>query len=177
MIARYLMSYCDLLERMMHRDTDAFLEMTDRYGWALYSEIRNKYPDKSEADRIYDETMQQFYRSLQNPACEDPMEALLCAFADRISEQKGIRADPFMKNISGDDISPPSIQLKNTQIYTEQKTGKRKGRFWFRLAALLLAIGFFSVIWIGVGLMMEAGMIPYFDLGYHWFADLVSQWI
>lgn len=46
------MSYCDLLERMMQKDTDAFLELTDRYGWALYSEIRKKYPNQETADKI-----------------------------------------------------------------------------------------------------------------------------
>jgi len=40
------MSYSNLLERIMQRDTDAFLELTDRYGWALYSFIRRKYPNK-----------------------------------------------------------------------------------------------------------------------------------
>ena len=71
------MSYCELLERMMQRDTDAFLELTDRYGWSLYSEIRRKYSNRETADRIYDETMQQFYRSLQNPSCDDHYDSAL----------------------------------------------------------------------------------------------------
>lgn len=37
------MSYNDLLQQMMQRDSDAFWEFTDRYGWTLYSSIRKKY--------------------------------------------------------------------------------------------------------------------------------------
>jgi len=32
------------------------------------------------------------------------------------------------------------------------------------------------VIWIGVGLLMEAGVLPYYDLGYSWFSRIVGFW-
>jgi len=171
------MSYCDLLERMMQKDTEAFLEMTDRYGWALYSEIRRKYPNKADADRIYDETMQYFYRCMQNPACEDPMEAVLCAFADKIAEKQGLRADPFAKLEPDEMMQPPSLQLRQTKADIRVTARKRKGRFWFRLGMFLVLAGFAAVLWIGLGLMMEAGMIPYYDLGYTWFSAIAARLI
>ncbi len=170
------MSYCDLLERMMQKDTDAFLELTDRYGWALYSDIRKKYPNRETADRIYDETMQQFYRSLQNPACEDPMEALLCAFAEKIGAAKGVPAAPENTELQ-DDIQPLAIRLQPSKADIRATARKRKNSIWFKLAMVLVIAGFAAVIWIGVGLMMEAGMLPYYDLGYTWFASIAAGWL
>ena len=125
------MSYCDLLERMMQKDTDAFLEMTDRYGWALYSDIRKKYPNKADADRIYDETMQYFYHCMQNPNCEDPMEALLCAWAEYVSGKKG-----FLREMLQDDQleAPPAVQahrLMQSHFDLPEKRQNRIGSFLF----------------------------------------------
>lgn len=170
------MSYCDLLERMMQKDTDAFLELTDRYGWALYSEIRKKYTNPDTADNIYDETLQQFYRSLQNPSCEDPMEALLCAFAEKIGATRGIPTAPVNKEVL-DDIQPPDIRLQQTKAENRVTARKRKTSIWFKLAMILVLVGFAAVIWIGVGLMMEAGILPYYDLGYTWFASIGANWL
>jgi hypothetical protein len=168
------MSYCDLLERMMQKDTDAFLEMTDRYGWALYSEIRKKYRNQETADRIYDETMQLLYRSLQNPDCEDPMEAVLCALAETIGRNQ--IQDGF-GIVTDEDIQPPTIQLPQTKADLRTVPRKRKAGFWFKFAMVLVAVGFAAVIWIGVGLLMEAGVLPYYDFGYTWFAAIAANWI
>lgn len=169
------MSYCDLLERMMQKDTDAFLEMTDNYGWALYSEIRKKIPKKADADRIYDETMQQFYRCLQNSACDDPMEALLYAFADKISKEQGLRGDCL--TTYDVNIQPPVLQIPYIHEADEGKRKKKKGHGWLRLGLALLMISFLAVLWTGLGLMMEAGLIPYVDLGYTWFSSFAGRWI
>lgn len=171
------MSYCDLLERMMQKDTDAFLEMTDRYGWALYSEIRKKHPNKEIADKIYDDTMQLFYRSLQNPACEDPMEALLCAFSEKIGESGEMPGDIRENMELNEDIQIPAIQLQQTKADMRVTSKKRKVSIWFKLAMVLVLAGFAAVIWIGVGLMMEAGVLPYYDLGYTWFAGIAAHWL
>ncbi len=171
------MNYCDLLERMMHRDTAAFLEMTDQYGWALYCAIRNKVPNKVDADKIYDETMQRFYRCLQNPDSEDPLEALLCGFAEGISGRQGICSDLHVKSDGAVDLQPPPVQCPMNHEMDMVKTRKRKGRFWFKLCMCLVSVGFLAVIWIGLGLMMEAGLIPYFDLGYSWFSHIAEYLI
>lgn len=171
------MSYCDLLERMMQKDTDAFLELTDRYGWALYSEIRKKYPNKEAADKIYDETMQLVYRCLQNPVWEDPMEALLCAFAEKIGEGKGLSTASFETMEVDEDLQPPVIRLQQTKADIRVTSQKRKTSIWFKMAMVLVLAGFAAVIWICVGLLMEAGMLPYYDLGYTWFSGIAGRWI
>lgn len=171
------MGYGDLLERMMQRDTEAFLELTDRYGWMLYSEIRRKVPGKAEADRVYDETMRQFYGSLQNSACEDPIEAMLCAFADKIAETQGITYTPFIPKLAEYAIQPPAVQVPVLEEEPEKTAPKRKGRFWRRLGWFLALVGFAAVVWVGVGLMMEAGILPYYDLGYSWVSSIAANWL
>jgi len=171
------MGYCDLLERMMQKDTDAFLEMTDRYGWSLYSAIRKKYPNKEIADRIYDETMQLMYRSLQDPGCEDPMEAILCALAETIGRKQGLDPDLFAKGEPAADLQPPAVQIPRTKADLRAAPRKQKTSFWFKCAMILVALGFAAVIWIGTGLLMEAGLLPYYDLGYTWFAAMAAHWL
>lgn len=171
------MSYSNLLERLMQRDTDAFLEMTDRYGWTLYQEIRKKYPNKADADRIYDETMQYFYRSMQNPVCEDPVEALLCAMADKIAQMQGLRPDYSSNPELLHNQEPPAVQVSPSYADVRVEAEKRKRGFWFRTGMLVVILGFLAVIWVTVGLMMEAGILPYVDLGYSWFSDLAARWL
>jgi len=168
------MSYSDLLERMMQRDADAFLEMTERYGWTLYNAIRQKYSDKAEADRIYDETMQQFYRCLQNPNCEDPMEALLCAWAEYVSGKKG-----FLREMLQDDQleAPPAVQahrLMQSHFDLPEKRQNRIGSFLFVFLMLLILAG---CTWIIVGFLMERNILPFVDFGYSWFCAMVENWL
>ena len=171
------MSYSDLLDRMMHQDTDAFLEMTDRYGWALYSAIRKVHPDKEDADKIYQETMQQFYRCLQNPDCEDPMEALLAAWADHIAYRKGLRmvisdAEQFVLS-----DEPPAVKARRLVQPQSPLPEKRKNWFVGIIGAVLLLIVLTASVWVIVGFLMETGVLPYLDLGYTWFCSLIEQWL
>lgn len=168
------MSYSDLLERMMLRDTDAFMEMTDRYGWSLYSAIRQKYPDKADADRIYNDTMQQFYSCLQNPGCDDPMEALLCAFAEYVSGKKG-----FVSDLLRDDESeaPPVVRVQRLMEPQLAFSEKREIRFKSVLSGALVMLLLAIAAWIIAGFLMEQGMLPYYDLGYSWFCAMADVWL
>lgn len=171
------MSYSDLLERMMHRDSDAFLEMTDRYGWALYSEIRKAYPDKEDADKVYQETMQQFYRCLQNPNCDDPLEAILCAMADQVAYRKGILVDPTEAEPFDFSEAPPAIKAQRLMEMHNSVPEKRKSKIGVFFGTLILLPVMAFCIWVIVGFLMEQGIIPFCDLGYIWFCSLVEQWL
>lgn len=169
------MSYSDLLERMMHRDTDAFLEMTDRYGWALYSTIRSVYPDKTEADTIYHETMHQFYQSLQNPTCEDPLEALLCALADHVAYRKGF--DMALSDTDPLDPSEPPPEVKIRKLVEMQAAVPQRNKNWFAVifVGTLLAAALLMSIWIIIGFLMHQGVLPFIDLGYSVFCAFVEE--
>jgi hypothetical protein len=119
------MSYSNLLERMKQRDTDAFLEFTDRYGWALYSSIRKKHPNKVDADKVYHETMQQLWSCLQNGEFSDPMEAILCVMADQISLKKNPRKDLTEIFYPESDEKPPVLHIRRSEFpETESSSGK-----------------------------------------------------
>jgi len=164
------MSYSDLLDRMKNRDTEAFLEMTDRYGWAVYSAIREKHADHDEADRIYQETMNGFYHSLLNPAAEDPLEALLCTFADQISDKIPDSLPPEREK----ENQPPKIRLYDEPQPVSASAGKKHG-FWYGLGILLVLVAIAAVLWCMAGLLMDMQVIPYCDLGYSWFHTNVME--
>ena len=168
------MSYSDLLDRMMERDTDAFMEMTDRYGWSLYNAIRKKFPDKAQADRIYNDTMQQFYDCLRRSDYEDPMEALLCTFAEFISGKKG-----FVSQILSEDAleMPPAVQVDRLMETSFEFPEKKKIRFGTVLSAIILVPVLAVSVWIIVGFLMHLELIPFYDFGYSWFCALAENWL
>ena len=160
------MSYVDLLERIQSKDPEAFLEMTERYGWAVYSAIREKHPDQAVADRIYDETMNSFYSHLSNTAADDPLEALLCAFADHASADRG-SLDETEKQAP---VAPPQIQLHPQEPLTRNgaySSGKKN--YWGILLVIILWIVLLALVWFIVGVMMAMDYMPFYDLGYSWF--------
>ena len=169
------MSYSDLLQRMMHRDTEAFLEFTDRYGWALYSSIRRKHPNKVDADKVYHETMQQLWTCLQNNQFEDPMEAILCVWADQIALKRDPRKD-LREIFQMDEVEqPPVLHIRSAEPSGDTSPVRRKHTFWKFLGILMLFLVFSFSIWVIVGFLMENGTIPYVDLGYSWFCGLLEQ--
>ena len=174
------MSYSDLLQRMMHRDTDAFLEFTDRYGWALYSSIRRKHPNKVDADKVYHETMQQLWSCLQSNQFDDPMEAILCVWADHIALKRDPKKDLREIFQIDEEESPPALHIRSSEPSEECKPARRKHLFWRILGILLLCIVFSFSIWVIAGFLMEKGTIPYADLGYSWFRTqlegILSAW-
>ena len=144
------MSYGDLLERMKCNDTDAFLEMTERYGWSLYSAIREKYPDHAMADEVYNNTMNTFYHILSDSSAEDPLEALLHGFADRITPARTC----IQKEINVPDIrlSPAKLPVKRTGVSV------KKHRFRRMLGVVMILLAVFLAIWHVVGLFMQMGL-------------------
>lgn len=166
------MYYSDLLDRMKKNDTEAFLEMTDQYGWAVYSAIREKYMDQDVADKVYNETMNAFYRILADSDAEDPLEALLFGFANQISPDNLLYGQTLLMDENG----IPEIQLRqreSTSTYT--KTSVRKGKDNWHYYMVLLLIVFAASLWIIVGFLMKMEWIPFCDLGYFWFDFNVVQ--
>ena len=169
------MSYRNLLEQMMQRDTEAFLEFTDRYGWALYNSIRRKHPNKVDADKVYHETMQQLWSCLQNDQYDDPMEAILCVWADQIT----LKRDPH-KNLAEvfnpvEEERPPVLHIRASEQPQNGVKKKGKNPFWTVFGLFFLLLIFVFSAWVIVGFLMEQGIITYIDLGYSWFCSYVRQ--
>ena len=169
------MSYSNLLEQMMQRDTDAFLEFTDRYGWTLYNSIRRKHPNKVDADKVYHETMQQLWTCLQNEQYDDPMEAILCVLADQITLKREPRKDLSEIFYPESNEKPPVLHIRPSEQQQISGEGKRKNRLVSIAGVLLLFLIFTFSIWIILGFLMEYGFLTYVDLGYSWFCRWLQQ--
>lgn len=167
------MHYSDLLDRMKRNDSDAFLEMTDRYGWAVYSAIRQRCTDQETAEKLYNETMNGFYYALADSDAEDPLEALLYVFANGISPEES----SFKQNIPESWASVPEIQLSQAQAASQKSivSKKKQHGFWDILLVILMLILLIGCLWIIVGFLMKMNYIPYFDLGYSWLDTHVMQ--
>ena len=170
------MHYSELLDRMRERDPEAFLEMTDRYGWAVYQTIRRKYPDRETADRIYRDTMNAFYLAVQDPRCEDPLEGLLCALSDRVTPE----AEPVSPVTAGEEVPGelPEISASEETADRPEQTQRRRKRsgLWSFLGSALVMAGIFLMLWIILGLLMSMKLIPWADLGYTWFNANIAHW-
>lgn len=169
------MHYDDLLERIRNRDAEAFLDLTDRYGWAVYSALREKYRDPEMADKIYNETMHAFYHSLSDSGAEDPVEAFLLTLADRITperllyEQQRPGAGKARLNLAsyfGDYTSQSLEELPQKRIC-----------FWDCLAVLILVPVLTFCLWILAGFLMKMEILPFVDLGYSWLDTLVIRFL
>lgn len=166
------MDYTDLLDRIGSKDSDAFLDLTERYGWSVYSVIREKYPDHAAADKIYNETMNLFYHRIADASVEDPLEALLCLLAELIAEKE----TQFCRDHSDLQLgtAAPAIYLDNKEERSNSKH-RKKNKFWIGLVMFLVLSIMAAVIWCGIGVMMSMDYIPYCDLGYSWFNANIIQ--
>ena len=169
------MSYSNLLEQMMQRDTDAFLEFTDRYGWTLYNSIRRKHPNKVDADKVYHETMQQLWTCLQNEQYDDPMEAILCVLADQITLKREPRKDLSEIFYPESNEKPPVLHIRPSEQQQISGEVKRKNHLISIVGILLLFLIFTFSIWVILGFLMEYGVLTYIDLGYSWFCGWLQQ--
>ena len=169
------MSYSDLLLRMKMHDADAFLDMTNSYGWSLYSYIRKKYPDKRQADKVYQETMQRFWFCLQSDEFEDPMEALLCAFSDQISVDVEREAAVHETQTTNLEENPPAVRIASSIQKKNDAPKQHSNLLGSILLSFMMLLIFIFCVWIILGFLMEYGVISYMDLGYTWLCNLLEQ--
>lgn len=169
------MSYSDLLERMRERDTEAFLELTDRYGWALYNSIRKKHPDKADADKVYHETLQQLWTAMQSRDFDDPMEAILCTLADQIALQKSPRKTVAEIFAPDPEEKPPLLHVRHYEEPEEEETEEKRVSFAGILGAIVLMLVLVLFVWIALGFLMEYEVIGFVDLGYSWLCRMLQQ--
>ena len=176
------MNAYDLLVRMKNRDPGAFLEFSDKYSWSLYSAIREKFPDSETASKIYSEAINGFYRSLNEWEGDDPLEALLLEYANGVCCKNGLpglQGDAPVGQRAPVDAGMPDLvpqQEDRHPAENSSKTEKKSGGFLYRMVALLLTAGIAAAIWVIVGILMDIGVVPEYDLGYSWFNANIAQW-
>lgn len=142
--------------KLMRRDTEAFLKMTDKYSWPVYSKIRKKVSDPEVADALFQKTMDGFYRSLHESQTDDPLEAMLLVYADSIIEKH--------EGGCGEGI-----------VYSTKAADKPAKRGSGGLVTVFLLLCIAAVLWVIAGLLMDMNLIPAVDLGYAWFNANITQ--
>ena len=132
--------------RIRSGDQKAFLDLSNEYGWTLYSYLSQRIHNRDLVQSTYQEVLNEFYRNVPNMDQKGSVEAALLVLADIYCVQV--------------PVQPEKI---------EKSSGLS---FWIGLVILLLLNGL--CLWIIGGILMEMGIIPSFDLGYSWIRTLLS---
>lgn len=142
--------------KLMQRDTDAFLKMTDKYSWPVYEKIRKRVSDPEAADALFQKTMDGFYRSLHESQGADPLEAMLLVYADSVIEKH--------ETGCGEGI-----------VYRSKAADKPVKRRSGGFVTVILLLCIATVLWVIAGLLMDMNLIPSVDLGYSWFNTNITR--
>lgn len=162
------MLHDDLLLRLMQRDVNAFIEMSEKYSWSVYSVIRSKISDKEKVEAVFHETMDSFYNGLHTSGSDDPMEALLQMYARKVCESSCAEsAGEKREDFPGFRFPEPVPAAQPV---------KKKGGFFHSLCVGFLVLAIAAVIWVILGQLMDMNLIPWYDLGYTWFHANVLPW-
>ena len=151
------------------------MQLTQDYGWKLYSYLREQLDDKDAADEAFNRTLTGFYNSLAVKSGDDAVETLLYAFADQTCSQMSAE-----RNVPAHTMMIPeseTVPQAATPISSNPAQRKKKsGRFGFVLGVTVLMIGILIAGWVIVGLLMDMGLLPELDLGYSWFNANFAPW-
>lgn len=150
------MDHDQLLKRIQDRDMTAYHQLTEEYGWKLYSHLKTRFRDKDMLDAAFHETLRQFYNTVAGSG--DVVEALLFSYADRTCQQMIQGKKPDMA------VAP-----------AKKQKGKA-GTIFFTIAFSVLVLGIFVALWVILGLLMDLGIMPEVDLGYSWFNAHLFPW-
>lgn len=147
----------ELIRGLKNRDTDAYLYLTQTYGWKLYSHLSAKLEDPERTNQVFNEAMSGFYNALAGQESDDPVEAILYAYGDLLSTSK--------------DTGAAATELPKAPLRK-----KRSNALGYWIAAGLLMVGILAALWVIAGLLMDMGYLPELDLGYSWFLEVISGW-
>lgn len=153
----------ELLKGIQQRDTDAYLYLTQAYGWKLYAHLSEKLKDTELTNRAFNDTLANFYDCLAGSKGEDAVEALLYAFADRTCQELGRETVP----------APPAVQERKSRP-VKKRSVFASIVFW--ITATLLIVGILAALWVIAALLMEMGFLPEVDLGYEWVRTKLAGW-
>lgn len=171
------METLEMLNRVKSKDSKAFCQLTEDYGWKVYSCIRERIGDADQVNAAFHETFSDFSSDLTSQDGSDAVEALLLAYADRVCSRmenasaKPAKAAPYAVPVPEAFRAEPSAEKKKTK-----EPGHGQGRIWFGLCVAVLLLGIAAAVWTILGLLMDMGYVPELDLGYSWFNVHIAPW-
>lgn len=177
----------ELFNRIRSRDKDSFQVLTENYGWKLYSYIRKKEDNREAADQLFSDTLARFHNNVDQYGCEDPIEAMLCLYADELMEKEPARqaAPQEMYCTPHVPVSAPPQPMTAPQAAPVQKPKPKKkhsagaffANFFYVLCILFLVIGILAALWFLTGILVDMNVLPsHWDLGYSWFNENIANW-
>lgn len=179
------MDTTEMLDRIKEKDFKALFQLTEDYGWNLYSRLRKRFSDPELVNAAFNETISDFCSDLSGNDGKDAIESLLYAYAEKVCrrmEQAPKCSIAFSSpaaefpngfpNDAPDDFPNPAPAKKGKP----EKRERRRGGFGFALCVLILLVGIAAALWVILGLLMDMQLIPYLDLGYSWFNMHVAPW-
>ena len=148
------------------RNPSFYLELSNEYGWKLYSYLQKKIKDHKVLSSVYEKAMLDFYKCAME-RCPDNMEEMLYNIADRA----------YNAGTAASAASAGRRKQEKTED-ARQTLGRKKqqGGFGFWLIFMLLLLLNMFCLWVIVGLLMDMGIITEIDLGFSWFDENIVRW-
>lgn len=181
-----VMEQTELLQKIQKGDQEAFRALFNAYAEPTYHTLFKKCGNKTTARMLLKRVFQDVYVSLKQQEDADPTALWLNALANWQAETHlfcrneteavwqsmpaAQQAEPSQTQTKAQPTQPQPERVLPREPFTQPVPTKRKGR----AALLLLLLAMTAcVLWVLAGLMMEAQMLPYIDLGYRWFNTAV----
>lgn len=161
----------DLLNRIRKRDVNAYLELTQTYGWKLYSHLRAKFDDRELTDAAFNETLTNFYNAIAGGTGDDAVESLLLAYADQTCQKL-----KQTSKVPAQSADTPKPRLAQEPVEADTKSSGKSSGLGFGLGVGILVLGILAALWVIVGLLMDMNILPELDLGYSWFNTAIAPW-
>ena len=164
-----------LFKKIKGRDRNSFRLLTETYGWKLYSYIRRNTANRETADRIFSETFERFYDSMEEYGSEDPIETMLYLYADIVGDASSADNNTSLSRwqiARENDFSLPEVRISKGHEATKNCWIS----FFYGVCIVLLLLGILAAFWILTWMLMDMTIIPKLDLGYSWFNAHIANW-
>ena len=180
----------DLFNRIKAKDREAFKQLTEEYGWKVYSRIRETTEDRDQADLIFNKTFSRFYNTIEDFDSNDPIEAMLCVYAAVVADEmeksaaegKEVRLEENEIPVTQDLVPDVEALAQGTDSKKKEKKEKKARKhsgfvsFLYVIGILLLIAGIAAAVWVMAGLLMDLNILPDMDWGYSWFNANIADW-
>lgn len=184
------------LSGIKQRDKEAFRALVREYGRGLYIKL---YASSGNAEAAREATKAAFtelYLALNSQQGPDVLESLLYSLGEKKQQEllreqaMKLTAECFNGSVKlpvadkRDTVNAAAVMVEHnaepeTQSHQDipvviqhQTSGAGTSVFW-KVVLILLGV---AVVWLGLGLLMGAGHLPQYDLGYSWFNLNIARW-
>lgn len=167
------MEHTELLQKIQKGDQDAFRALFNAYAEPTYRMLLQKCGNKATARMLLKRVFEDVYMSLKHQQDVDPTALWLNALANWQAETHLFyknEAEAVWQSIPAVQQAEPSHAEPQLHEPAAQPAPKRKGRVALFLLLFTMTA---CILWVAAGLLMEAQILPYVDLGYHWFKTTV----